>query len=105
MIRIHCIGHHANCHPGKRDCNPEASIVVREVQEAHGEGAKEDAEVHPGEESAFIGEEDFGLDSNGEGDLFVGRRGEEGGGRHFSRVKLWRSSGNGIKMLDTTIEL
>ena len=82
MIRIHCIGHHANCHARKHNRNPETSTVVREIQEANGEGAEEDAEVHPGEESAFIGEEDFGLDSHGEGDLFVGRRGEERGGRH-----------------------
>lgn len=45
--------------------------AVAEVEQAHGETAEDDGEVEPGEEGAFVGEEDFGFDACGEGDAFA----------------------------------
>lgn len=44
---------------------------VAEVQEANGEAAEDDGEVEPGEEGSFVGEEDFRLDSRGEGNALA----------------------------------
>jgi hypothetical protein len=45
--------------------------AVAEVEEAHGETAEDDSKVQPGEEGAFVGEEDFGFDAGGEGDALA----------------------------------
>ena len=44
---------------------------VAEVEEADGEAAEDYGEVEPGEEGAFVGEEDFGFYAGGEGDAFA----------------------------------
>ena len=45
----------------------------------NGDNSEVGGEAEPGEEGALVGEEDFGLDADGEGDPFGGG-GEEGVG-------------------------
>lgn len=52
------------------EAGADLAHAVAEVEEADGETAEDDGEVEPGEESAFVGEEDFGLDAGGEGYAF-----------------------------------
>ena len=67
-----------------------------EIEETDGEAAEEDGEVEPGEEGAFVCEEDFGFDADGEGDAFCGGGREEGLGGHCCFWKLGGSWGLGI---------
>ena len=68
-------GHEGVEHGGEGDEGEEAggdlADAVAEVEEADGQAAQDDGEVEPGEEGAFVGEEDFGLDAGGEGDAFA----------------------------------
>ena len=68
-------GHEGVEHGGQGDEGEEAggdlADAVAEVEEADGQAAQDDGEVEPGEEGAFVGEEDFGLDAGGEGDAFA----------------------------------
>ena len=84
MKRPQRIDHTTHCDPGKKTSGDTAGFVVGEVKETDGEAAKEDGEVEPGEEGAFVGEEDFGFDADGEGDAFCWGGGEEGLGGHCS---------------------
>ena len=52
-------------------CRRDASDTVTEIEKADSEAAEDDGEVEPGEKSALIGEEDFGLHSGGEGDALA----------------------------------
>jgi len=45
--------------------------AIAKVEETDGEAAQDDGEVEPGEKGAFVCEEDFGLDADGEGDAFA----------------------------------
>jgi len=76
-------------HGGHGDEGEEAradlAYLVAEVEEADGEAAEDDGEVEPGEEGAFVGEEDFGLDAGGEGDALAWRGGLS--------VCLWEGGG------------
>ncbi len=67
----------------------QARRVAAEVQQADGEAAEDDGEVEPGEEGAFVCEEDFGFDAGGERDSFAGGGLEEGLGGHFLGVGWW----------------
>ena len=62
-------------HRGHGDEREEAgrdlADAVAEVEEADGETAEDGGEIEPGEEGAFVGEEDFGFDAGGEGDAFA----------------------------------
>lgn len=62
--RIHHSGHGDQC----EETGADLANLVTEVQQTDCQTAEDDAEVEPGEECSFIGEEDFGLDSDGEGD-------------------------------------
>lgn len=45
----------------------DAADAIAEVQEADGKTTQDDGEVKPREKGSLIGEEDFGLDTGGEG--------------------------------------
>jgi len=60
-------GHGDEC---KEACGDLADLVAK-VQETDGETAEDDGKVEPGEEGSLVGEEDFGLDADGEGDAFT----------------------------------
>lgn len=61
--------------PHGDDCEePSAdagSGIGAKVEQTDGEAPEDDGEVEPGEKGALVGEEDFGLDSGGEGDAFA----------------------------------
>lgn len=61
-------GAHGNNRENGRADLPD---FVAEVEQPDGKTAEDDGEVEPGEEGAFVGEEDFGLDAGGEGDAFA----------------------------------
>lgn len=69
---------------------------IREVEQADGQPAQEHREVEPREEGALVGEEDFGLEAEGQGDALAfweelvlwspgGGFGEGGGGMDLGR--------------------
>ncbi len=70
MERDKRIYHRGHRHDRKQTGGYAANAVA-EVEEADGETAQDHGEVEPGEESAFVGEEDFGFDASGEGDAFA----------------------------------
>lgn len=47
------------------------SGIGAKVEQTDGEATEDDGEVEPGEKGALVGEEDFGLDSGGEGDALT----------------------------------
>jgi len=49
----------------------DLSDLVAEIEKADSETAEDDGEVEPGEEGALIGEEDFWLDTDGQGDALA----------------------------------
>ncbi len=88
MERDQRINHTPHRHDREQRRANQARGVAAEVQEADGEAAEDDGEVEPGEEGAFVGEEDFGFDAGGEGDAFAGGGLEEGLGGHSFWVGL-----------------
>jgi len=68
------IDHRSHGNECEEPCGDLADLVA-EVEEADGETAEDDGEVEPGEEGSLVGEEDFGLDADGEGDAFAWRGG------------------------------
>lgn len=62
-------------HGGERNEREEAggdlADTVAKVEEADGQAAEDDGEVEPGEEGAFVSEEDFGLYAGGQGDALA----------------------------------
>ena len=81
MERHKRIDHGGHGHDGEQ-ARADPADRVPEVEQTDGEGGEQDGEVEPGEEGAFVGEEDFGLDPGGEGDAFAC----EGEGRRVSGV-------------------
>lgn len=69
MKRREGIHHGRHGHEGEQ-AGGNAADAVAEVEQADGQAAEDDGEVEPGEEGAFVCEEDFGLDARGEGDAF-----------------------------------
>lgn len=65
------VAHCGDGDEGEEDGGDSRGRGVAEVEQAHGEAAEDYGEVEPGEEGAFVGEEDFGLDAGGEGDAFA----------------------------------
>jgi hypothetical protein len=49
----------------------DAANAVAEIQKTDGEAAENDGEVKPWEKGSFIGEEDLGLNTSGEGDALA----------------------------------
>ena len=88
MERHKRIDHGGHGHDGEQPRADPADRVA-EVEQTDGEGGEQDGEVEPGEEGAFVGEEDFGLDAGGEGDAFAC-----GGGRGGGLVG-WENGGEG----------
>ena len=64
------IYHRCHCDQGEK-ARRDATDAVAEVEKADGEAAEDHREVEPGEEGAFIGEEDFGFDAGREGDALA----------------------------------
>lgn len=59
-----CVGHCGHGDQGKQPSGYLTDLVAK-VEQADGEAAQDDGEVQPGEESALVGEENFGLDAGG----------------------------------------
>ncbi|RUS32486.1 hypothetical protein BC938DRAFT_475284 [Jimgerdemannia flammicorona] len=96
-VRTPVVGKERINHDGKRnECEQarrNAADAVAKIEETNGEAAHDDGELQPGEESALVGEEDLGLDADGEGDTpavgglqerlaghdLLNRRGRKGG--------------------------
>ena len=78
MERYERVDHAAHGHDYEEPGTDAGSGVGAEVEQTDGEAAEDDGEVEPGEEGAFVGEEDFGLDAGGEGDAFARGRLKEG---------------------------
>ena len=70
MERHERIQHRRQGHQSEQSRRDLADSVA-EVEEADGEAAEDDGEVEPGEEGAFVGEEDFGFYAGGEGDALA----------------------------------
>lgn len=49
-------------------CGREGDLIMPEIEQSCGDGAEDDGEFKPGEESAFGCEEDFGLNPDGDVD-------------------------------------
>ena len=88
MKRDKRVDHAAHSHDREQCCCNQARSVAAEIQEADREAAEDDGEVEPGEEGAFVCEEDFGFDAGGEGDAFPGGGLEEGLGGHCCGRKV-----------------
>ena len=69
MVRHERIYHRRHCDQCEQ-ASADLADVVAEVEEADCQSAEDDGEVEPGEKGTFVGEEDFGFDSCGEGDTF-----------------------------------
>ncbi len=82
MERHERIDHAAHGDNGEEPRADAGRGVVAKVEQADGQAAEDDGEVEPGEEGAFVGEEDFGLDARGERDALAGGRLEQWLGRH-----------------------
>jgi pyruvate/2-oxoacid:ferredoxin oxidoreductase alpha subunit len=63
---------HHSAHGNQReDAGGNLPDSVAEVKKADGEAAEDNREVEPGEEGAFVGEENFGFNACGERDAFA----------------------------------
>ena len=91
MERHKRIDHGGHGHDGEQ-ARADPADRVPEVEQTDGEGGEQDGEVEPGEEGAFVGEEDFGLDPGGEGDAFAC----EGEGRRVSGVGVLGGRGEEV---------
>lgn len=78
MKRHQRIDHTPHCHNGEKPSADPGGGVGAKVEQTDGEATEDDGEVEPGEKGALVGEEDFGLDSGGEGDAFARGGLEEG---------------------------
>lgn len=67
------IDHAPHCHYCEKPGADTGSGIGAEVQQTNGEATEDDGKVEPGEKGALIGEEDFGLDSGGQGNAFTWR--------------------------------
>jgi hypothetical protein len=67
MERKQRIDHRSHSNQREQACAYLSDFVAK-IEETDGETTKDYGEVEPGEEGAFVGEEDFGLDARGEGD-------------------------------------
>lgn len=56
----------------------DAADTIAKVEQANAESSQQDCEVEPGQKGALVGEEDFGLDADGEGDALAGRGLQQG---------------------------
>lgn len=65
------IDHASHCYNREEPGADAGSGIGAEVQQTDRETTEDDGEVEPGEKGALIGEEDFGLDSGGEGYAFA----------------------------------
>lgn len=65
------IDHAAHCHDREESGADAGSGIGAEIQQTDREATENDGEIEPGEKGALIGEEDFGLDSGGEGNAFA----------------------------------
>lgn len=72
------VDHAPHCHDCEEPGADAGSGIGAEVQQTDREAAEDDGKVEPGEKGALIGEEDFGLDSGGEGNTFARGGLEEG---------------------------
>lgn len=70
MELIQRVDHGSHGNDGENGSADLADLVAK-VEQPDGEAAEDDGEVEPGEECAFVGEEDFGLDAGGEGDALA----------------------------------
>ena len=65
-------------HRGKSDQSEQTggylADLIAKVEKAYRQATEDDGEVEPGEEGAFVGEEDFGLYAGGEGDALAWER-------------------------------
>ena len=71
MERDQCINHTPHRDDGEQRRSNQTRSVSAKVQEAYGKTAKDDGEIEPGEESAFVCEEDFWFDPGGQCDSFA----------------------------------
>ena len=70
MEHTQSVDHRSHSNECEEACGDLADLVA-EVEETDGETAEDDSEVEPGEEGSLVGEEDLGLDTDGEGDAFA----------------------------------
>lgn len=92
MERHKRVDHAAHGDDGEEAGANAGSGIGAKVEQTDGEAAEDDGEVEPGEEGALVGEEDFGLNSGGEGDALTRGRLQEGLGRHAGDFRV-RDSG------------
>ena len=71
MERHERVDHAPHRYDGEEAGTDAGSGVGAKVEQTDGEAAEDDGEVEPGEESALVGEEDFGLDAGGESDALA----------------------------------
>jgi hypothetical protein len=77
-VQRHAIDQRQTGHDGEAPSAEEGDGVT-EVEERGGDAAEDDGELEPGEEGAFGGKEDFGLDADGDVDAWGGKGGLVGG--------------------------
>lgn len=78
MERHKGIDHAPHCHNGEKPGADAGGGIGAKVQQADRETTEDDCKIEPGEEGTLVCEEDFGLDTGGEGNAFAWGGLEEG---------------------------